>query len=212
MPLQNRVTPLGEIVADPSRGMFFGNRGGRIHGPGQRLTKRRWASRAWICCVLSFNGRQRQLMAPNSYTELFFLDEVTALAAGHRPCFECRRQDALSFFNRYAEALHLERRPSAPEFDRVLHASRLEGKTKRIEPMSSDDVPTGTMVLHENSAWAVHGPLLLKWTFSGYTECVARSVNSVYQVITPHPMVEAMRLGYKPVFHPSADRFVRATF
>lgn len=212
MPLQNRVTPFGEIVVDPSRGMFFGNRGGRIHGPGQRLTKRRWASRAWICCVLSFKGRQRQLMSPDSYTELFFLDEVTALAAGHRPCFECRRKDALSFFNAYAEARQLEHRPSAPELDRVLHASRLDGKAKRLEPAPSEKLPTGTMVVHETSAWAVHGELLLKWSFEGYSQCVAKPTGSVFQVITPHPMVEALRLGYNPVFHPSANRFVRANF
>ncbi len=209
MAFQNRVTPFGEIVVDPSRGMFFGNRGGRIHGPGQQLTKRRWASRAWICCVLEFKNRQRQIMSPNSYTELFFLDEVTALAAGHRPCFECRRQDALAFFNCYAEAAQLERRPSAPDFDRTLHASRLDDKTQRIVEMPSGELPSGTMVVREQAAWAVHGPSLLKWSFGGYTEHVARPASGLLKVITPHPMVEAMRLGYNPVFHPTANRFVR---
>jgi len=97
VPLQNRVTPFGTLVADAARGEMFGNRGGRIHDPAtRRLTGRRWASKAWICCVLSFKGRQRSVWG-QSYTELFFCDEVTALAAGHRPCFECRRRDALAF-------------------------------------------------------------------------------------------------------------------
>ena len=210
MPLQNRVDPWGDIVADPARGMLFGNRGGRIHGPGRRLTKRRWASRAWICCVLEFKNRQRQIMAPNSYTELFFLDEVTALSAGHRPCFECRRQDAVSFLNKYAEARHLDLRPSAPDFDRVLHGHRLDGKTKRVVEMPLDGLPDGVMVSWQQAAWAVHGQNLLEWSFSGYTRCQKRPSGQTVQVITPHPMVEALRLGYNPVFHPSADSHVRA--
>ena len=209
MPFQNRVNPWGDIVADPARGMFFGNRGGRIHTPSQHLTKRRWASRAWICCVLQFKNRQRQIMSPNSYTELFFLDEVTALAAGHRPCFECRRQDALAFLNAYANAAGLAERPSAPGFDRVVHDHRLDGKTKRLTEMPAADLPDGTMVAAEGAAWAVRGTSLLRWSFGGYTQSVERPVRAVLQVITPHPMVEALRLGYNPVFHPSADRFVR---
>ena len=212
MPLQNRVDPWGEIVADPARGMFFGNRGGRIHEAGQRLTKRRWASRAWICCVLEFKNRQRQLMSPNSYTELFFLDEVTALAAGHRPCFECRRADALAFFKAYAEAAHLDQRPSAPEFDRVLHGHRLDGKAKRLVSRPVDDLPSGTMVEWRDAAWAVYGHYLLRWSFGGYVERHKRPSGQKLQVITPHPMVEALRLGYNPVFHPSANSSVRAQF
>ncbi|MCP5085143.1 MAG: hypothetical protein GY948_25955 [Alphaproteobacteria bacterium] len=210
MPFQNRVTPMGEIVADPARGTFFGNRGGRIHGPGQRLTKRRWASRAWICCVLEFKNRQRQIMSPNSYTELFFLDEVTALAAGHRPCFECRRRDALSFLNAYAEASGLDCRPSAPEFDRVAHDHRLNEKAKRVIELPADGLPDGTMVAWQQAVWAVYGQNLLRWSFGGYTECQRRPSEKAHQVITPYPMVEALRLGYNPVFHLSADRIVRA--
>ena len=97
MPLQNRVTPEGEIIATPARGLMMGNRGGRLHRPDKTLTARRWTSRAWIACRLEFNNRHRRVMSPNSYTELFFLDEATALAAGHRPCFECRRQDFMAF-------------------------------------------------------------------------------------------------------------------
>src|SRR5665647_3614641 len=96
MPLQNRVTPFGELTISPARGTLMGNRGGRFHSDERRLTARRWASRQWICCVLDFKGRQRDVWG-RYYTELFFLDEVTALAAGHRPCFECRRKDAQAF-------------------------------------------------------------------------------------------------------------------
>ncbi len=210
MPLQNRVDPWGEIVVNPARGLLFGNRGGRIHQPGQRLIKRRWASRAWICCVLSFKNRKRQLMAPYSYTELFFLDEVTALAAGHRPCFECRRQDAVRFLNAYAEACQLDARPSAPDFDRALHGHRLDGKAKRLVAKPLAKLPSGAMIEWQDAAWAVYGQSLLKWSFEGYTEQRARPSGGTVQVITPLPMVESLRLGYNPLFHPSADQIVRA--
>ena len=95
MPLQNRVTPTGEIIATTARGTMMGNRGGAFHTAAQTLTHRRWKTKAWICCVIEFKGRHRVVMSPNRYTELFFLDEATALAAGHRPCFECRRADAV---------------------------------------------------------------------------------------------------------------------
>src|SRR6476646_11713537 len=96
LPLQNRVDPFGELFAAPARGLFMGNRGGRIHTDDRTLTKRRWASRQWICCVLDFKNRQRDVWG-RYYTELFFLDEVTAFAAGHWPCFECSRRDAELF-------------------------------------------------------------------------------------------------------------------
>ncbi|MEL7303179.1 MAG: hypothetical protein AAGJ53_05760, partial [Pseudomonadota bacterium] len=131
-PLQNRVRPDGEIVAISERGTMMGNRGGRIHTTDKTLSRRRWASHHWICCVLEFRGRQREVMAPRSYTELFFLDEATAFAAGHRPCFECRRADA----NRFAEVFAETRsdsdsgdtvkttRATVAEIDAVLHAER----------------------------------------------------------------------------------------
>ena len=103
MTLQNRVTPFGEIIATPERGAYMGNRGGRIHhNDRQELQTRRWASRQWITCLLEFKGRHRMVMQPNRYTELFFLDEVTAFAAGHRPCAECRRDDFSRFMTAWA--------------------------------------------------------------------------------------------------------------
>ena len=123
MPLQNRVTPFGELLAVPARGTFFGNRGGRFHTDAKTLTARRWASRQWICCVLDFKGRQRDVWG-RFYTELFFLDEPTALAAGHRPCFECRRKDAEAFAEYWRAAHRLRRRPYAFTMDEVLHRER----------------------------------------------------------------------------------------
>src|SRR3984893_5330164 len=111
MPLQNRVTPFGELIAVPARGALFGNRGGRFHTDAKTLTARRWASRQWICCVLDFKGRQRDVWG-RFYTELFFLDEPTALAAGHRPCFECRRKDAETFAEKCARRADLAGRPT----------------------------------------------------------------------------------------------------
>src|ERR1700761_5044080 len=119
MPLQNRVDPFGELFATPARGTMFGTRGGRIHTDDKKLTKRRWASRQWICCVLDFKGRQRDVWG-RYYTELFFLDEPTAFAAGHRPCFECRRKDAEMFAEFWRKARRLAVRPYADEMDEVL--------------------------------------------------------------------------------------------
>src|SRR5437868_4891092 len=145
MPLQNRVDPFGELIATPVRGLFFGNRGGRIHTDDKRLTRRRWASRQWICCVLQFKNRQRDVWG-RYYTELFFLDEPTALAAGHRPCFECRRKDAEAFAAAWARARHLGSAPRAHEMDLVLHPERLDGRAKRRHRFALDALPDGAMM------------------------------------------------------------------
>src|SRR5437870_4460212 len=129
MPLQNRVTPFGEIVAAPERGLYTGNRG-IIHDPETRtLLQRRWTSKVWIVCLCEFQGRRRRLMSPGTWTELFFLDEATALAAGHRPCFFCRRTDAEAFRSAWARG-NGGRAPAAPEMDAILHAERLDGRRK----------------------------------------------------------------------------------
>jgi hypothetical protein len=120
MPLQNRVSPFGELCAYSAHGLFMGNRGGRFHTNVKTLTARRWASRQWICCVLDFKGRRREVWS-RFYTELFFLDEPTAFAAGHRPCFECRRKDAQLFAEKWGEAHRYRKSPYAAEMDNVLH-------------------------------------------------------------------------------------------
>jgi hypothetical protein len=143
MPLQNRVDPLGELFADAARGLFMGNRGGRFHDE-RKLGRRRWASRQWICCRLQFKNRHREVWG-DGYTELFFLDEPTALAAGHRPCFECRREDARAFAACWQHAFSLAAAPRAAMMDEVLHAQRLDGRSKRIHRRMIDDLPDGAL-------------------------------------------------------------------
>ena len=146
MPLQNRVTPTGEIIAIPARGMFVGNRG-IIHDPATKtLLRRRWSTDAWITCVLEFRGRRRKVMERRSWTELFFLDEATSFAAGHRPCFYCRREDANRFRAAWAKGNRMSE-VLAPEMDAVLHRERL-ASTKKLHPlpMRLEKLPDGAMI------------------------------------------------------------------
>src|ERR1700744_2450098 len=145
MPLQNRVDPFGDLKAVTVRGTLFGNRGGRFHTAAKTLTRRRWASRQWIGCVLDFKGRQRDVWG-RYYTELFFLDEVTALAAGHRPCFECRRHDADAFAEFWGKTRGLPVRALAPDMDKVLQGERLSGHAKRMHRRRTDRLPEGAMI------------------------------------------------------------------
>jgi hypothetical protein len=204
VPLQNRVDPFGELFATPSRGLFLGNRGGRFHSDDQKLTSRRWASRQWICCVLDFKGRQRDVWG-RYYTELFFMDEVTALAAGHRPCFECRRKDAEAFAAAWQRAFKLLRRPRADEMDLVLHAERLNGRTKRRHRRSIDGLPDGAFVVLEEGAWAVRGDSLQLWTPEGYDTSKRRPRGTMVDVLTPPAIMGALAAGYRPRWHPSAE-------
>ena len=143
MALQNRVTPFGVLVAIPARGTMYGNRGGRFHRDDQTLGQRRWASRQWICCVLQFKNRHHPVWR-DRYTALFFLDEVTALAAGHRPCFECRRRDAKAFAEKWAQAKGSDM-PRARQMDAVLQAERLGTGHAVMQAMPS--VPNDHVVL-----------------------------------------------------------------
>src|SRR5437016_4348486 len=203
MPLPNRVDPFGELIATPARGLLFGNRGGRIHRDDRTLGRRRWASRQWICCVLAFKNRHRNVWG-NGYTELFFLDEPTALSAGHRPCFECRRADATAFAAAWARAHHLPAPPRAPAMDRVLQAERLVGRTKRRHAMALDDLPDGAMIADGDRAFAVRGDVLLPWTPSGYATPEPRPPGARVDVLTPPSIVAALAVGYAPQWHPSA--------
>src|ERR1700688_2649768 len=160
MPLQNRVDPFGELFAAPARGLLMGNRGGRVHDAQRRLGARRWTSRQWICCKLDFNNRQRDVWG-RYYTELFFLDEVTAFAAGHRPCFECRCQDAENFAMLFSGKV---KRARAAAMDKALHAERLDAKTKRKHRCQVDLLPDGAMIVIGRDAFAVRGKRLLRWT------------------------------------------------
>ena len=203
MPLQNRVTPFGDLLATPARGMFMGNRGGRFHTDAKTLTARRWASRQWICCVLDFKGRQRDVWG-RYYTELFFLDEPTALAAGHRPCFECRRKDAQAFAAKWQQALRLPAPPKAGEMDEVLHAERLRGRVKRLHRHDIDALPDGAFVALEEGAFAVCGDALLRWTPQRYDGFRERPRDIVADVLTPPAILAVLSGGYRPHWHPSA--------
>jgi hypothetical protein len=205
MPLQNRVDPFGELFADPARGTFMGNRGGRFHTPARTLTARRWASRQWICCVLAFKGRHRDVWG-RFYTELFFLDEPTALAAGHRPCFECRRQEADTFAEFWRIAHRLRCRPRAAEMDQVLHRERLQGRAKRRHRRSIDGLPDGVFIALDGTAFALRGDALLRWTPEGYDARMPRPRRVIVEVLTPPAIVAVLSAGYRPRWHASAKR------
>jgi hypothetical protein len=204
MPLPNRVDPFGRLFADCARGLFLGNRGGRFHRDDRTLAARRWVSCAWICCRLEFEGRHREVWG-RSYTELFFLDEPTALAAGHRPCFECRRAEARAFAA--ALASRAARPLRAAEIDRVLHAERLDGWAKRRHRLAIDALPDGALLVlaeEPGTALAVRGPCLLRWTPAGYAERRRRPRGLTAQVLTPPAILSALSAGYRPRWHPSA--------
>lgn len=210
-PLQNRVTPFGEIIATPERGLFMGNRGGCFHDETKELTRRRWASRQWITCLTSFKGRRRELMAPGRYTELFFLDEAVAFAAGHRPCAECRRPDFKRFLVAWAAGNHPlagDAPLRAPALDVALHAERLlPGGAKRTFEASIGDLSDGTFVAFDGEAWLLCDGSLHRWTPGGYTEHhPVAGQKPVATVLTPPSIVNAFRNGYRPQVHSTARR------
>lgn len=210
MPLQNRVTPFGDIIADPARGLLMGNRG-ILHDADQRLGKPRWRHRHWVTCVLAFKDWHREVMQPNAYTELFFLDEATALAAGHRPCALCRRGDYLAFQAALQTALHRGNQLSADELDRMLDLARTVTGSRRQNRFEAvlDDVPTGAMVCMPNQpalAWLVDRDRLLRWRPGGYDEEERRPQSVPVRVLTPRPTMLALQHGYRPALHPSTQR------
>ena len=191
-PLRNRVDPFGELHAAAARGALMGNRGGKFHLPDQTLGARRWASRQWIACVCAFKGRRRDVWGAG-YTELFFLDEVTALAAGHRPCFECRRADARAFAAAFGDGIAMP----ADAMDRILHAERLDGRRKRIHEAAFDDLPDGCVVAVEDRAFAVRGDALAAWSLAGYGPPRRRPRGRAL-VLTPPSVLHALKAGYRP--------------
>ena len=204
MPLQNRVSPFGELIATPERGRLFGNRGGRFHTDTKTLTARRWASRQWICCVLDFKNRQRDVWG-RFYTELFFVDEPTALAAGHRPCFECRRKDAEAFAQAWRKAHRLAVRPYADAMDLALHAERLQGRAKRMHRRKIDTLPDAAFIALAGEAFAIRGEKLLHWTQAGYDGSRPRPHGIAVDVLTPPAILAVLSAGYPPHWHPSAE-------
>jgi hypothetical protein len=204
MPLQNRVTPFGEIVAVQERGLFTGNRG-VIHDPATKTLTKRWSAKAWLVCVLAFQNRRRAVMARRSWTELFFLDEATALAAGHRPCFHCRRVEAEAFRRAFAAGAGEPCPPLAPQMDRILHAERLHRGRKRLHPIDGDwrDLPDGAMIADGDRSYLVRGGQGRPWTAAGYGP--STRLDGEMMLLTPPSTVAALQVGYKPMLHPSAD-------
>jgi hypothetical protein len=203
MPLQNRVLPDGSIVAIPERGLFTGNRG-IIHDPATRtLLPRRWTMKAWIVCVCDFKGRRREVMARRSWTELFFLDEATALAAGHRPCFFCRRDDARRFQAAWAQGNRCDL-PKVSIMDGVLHGERLDGKAKRLHPLAgpSENLPDGAMIKADEGYYMIAQGRTCRWTPCGY---YPEAVPADARLLTPPSTVRALKAGYRPVLHPSLN-------
>lgn len=200
MPLQNRIDPFGNLFATPARGTLMGNRGGRIHDEKGALGTRRWASRQWICCMLDFHGRHRKVWG-DGYTELFFLDEVTAFAAGHRPCFECRHKDAMHFAALFSGG---RKRATAPEMDKVLQAERLDGKAKRIHRLAIDELPDGAMIALDGKAFALRDKKLLQWTPAGYAGAHPGPHRRAVEVLTPPAILRVLARGYKPQWHMTA--------
>jgi hypothetical protein len=209
------VTPTGEIIADPARGTMMGNRGGAFHRPDQTLGRRRWASRQWICCRLAFKDRRRAIMQPGRYTELFFLDEATALAAGHRPCFECRRHDAERFRHCFARAHGLVRSPSAPDMDRQLHGERTGDGSHSRRSTEAAALPPGVMVLIEDVPHLVLAGRsdayvqLARWSLAGYAAPIEIALTQIVPVLTPPNIVAVAAVGYPIAVHPSAAEPLR---
>jgi hypothetical protein len=196
MPLQNRVDPYGTLFRTPARGTMMGNRGGCIHNDRQEVV-RPYKSRRWIACVLEFRGRHRAVMTPNRYTELFFLDEAVALAAGHRPCAECRRAEYNTF-----RAAWSTPPPMADEMDLVLQPARIDQQGRKVTwraPLKS--LPSGTFVEFEDAAWLLWNNSLRRWTPERYTEARPRPSGATVTVLTPQPIVACLRNGYLPQVH-----------
>jgi hypothetical protein len=202
MPRRNRVTPWGELIAVPDRGMFWGSRGCLHDRDGNLVRYSRGSD--WTICVLEFKGRRRQLCAPGRLTELFFLDEATALAAGHRPCGECRVRDYRAFKAAWADA-HPGTQVSAPAIDAQLHRDRLRApgvKRTYLAPLGT--LPGGAMIELDGRSWLVIGDVLAEWSPSGYRRFRPRPGDLVVTVLTPRGTVAALAGGYRPALHGSA--------
>jgi len=197
MPFQNRVDPYGTLFRTTARGTLMGNRGGALHDERQEIV-RPYKSRRWIACLLQFKGIHRTVMSPRMYTELFFLDEAVAFAAGHRPCAECRRERFNAFLHAWNHPL------GAPEIDAELHSARIDGDGRKVTfqaPLHS--LPNGCFIDIDGSSFLVWDDALFLWTPEGYTGRQRRPDDRTVTVLTPRPTVECFRQGYQPQTHES---------
>jgi hypothetical protein len=198
MPLQNRCNPFGELVATPARGTMMGNRGGKFHRDNRTLGKRRWSSRHWICCDIHYKNKQHEAMG-RYYTSVFFLDEVTALAAGHRPCFFCRRKAAQRFLALAAPPL------MADDADRILHEQRFASRRQAVtQECAIATLPDGAMIAIDGTPYAVRGDRLLRWSFDGYNDARPRRAVQRAALVTPPLFVTILVNGFQPRWHDSA--------
>ena len=196
-PLRNRVTPAGELIATEHRGTMYGNRG-VLHNENLALV-RRYQVRRWLACVLEFRGRRRPIMRPRRYPELFFLDEAVALAAGHRPCAECRHAAYQSFRTAWAAARALPAKPAADDIDQVLHGQRRLADGARVTyPALLSEQPDGVFIVHDEEFWLANDGGLNRWTPAGYTDRIDQ-FDGPAAVLTPRATVEAIRAGYRPL-------------
>jgi len=205
MPLQNRVDPFGNLIRTAARGTMMGNRGGVLHNADREIV-RAYKSRRWITCVLEFRGRHRVVMSANRYTELFFLDEAVAFAAGHRPCAECRRERYNEFKDAWQLAHRLDESPSADDMDLGLDPARIDQRKKITYEAALNTLPDGSFVQIQGSAYLVWRDALMLWTPEGYARRDARPTDSIVTVLTRGPIVECFRQGYRPEIHETARR------
>lgn len=192
-------------MSDPGRGLLMGNRG-CLHGPDRRLGAARWRSKAWICCTLDWKGVRRDPMPPGRWTALFFMDEATALAAGHRPCAYCRRADFVAFADAWRRAHGLPARPRAGEIDARLHAERVDPRSRRqvTAQTTLGSLPDGAMVSYRGVIGLVAGGRILPWSFAGYGEAITAAPASGVDLLTPPATVATIGGGYVPSLHATA--------
>jgi hypothetical protein len=206
MAYQNRVDPWGDLVATSVRGTLMGNRGILIDE--HRQIVRRYQTRRWIACLLSFKGRHREVMTPGTYTELFFLDEATAFAAGHRPCAECQHARYQEFRRAWLTAnpgrVASDARIEA--IDDILHQERYAGGHKVTYQARRADLPDGVFFAYAGNAYLVHNGETFLWSFTGYTKADAHSFPDEVDVLTPHSIVKTFNSGFRPLIHDSAAK------
>lgn len=203
MPLQNRVTPFGELIATPAKGTFMGNRG-IFHDEHGELTVKRWSHKSWVTCALSFKDYKRSpnVRTPNNYTELFFLDEATALAAGHRPCRQCRYKEFVTFVAMWTEANDLPADTMVEVIDKRLHAERVTRLREKITYKAQiDDLPNGVFVAFSAApltAWLLWNDAMFEWRPDGYGDRRGKPRNISVDVLTPRSILNAIKVGYVP--------------
>ncbi len=198
--LQNRVDPQGNIIKTGARGLWMGNRG-QLHDEHQQLL-RSFKLKAWLICLLEFKGKKRQIMAPNRYTELFFLDEATAFAAGHRPCFECRRKDYDLFKSCWLKGnsqYGFDENTSIQQIDAIFHKERVSAKGEKITYQNDcDNLPDGSFILFDQQPYLIANNALYAWTAFGYNKAQKLPKLKPATVLTPRSVVQTFRAGYKP--------------